>query len=771
MTGTGLRRVGVCLAGAVVLALSVVATPGRGTATGAAVPEAGSASVFPMPGEVSVQPEASQDSAKPEPGDGDVSPDVGGVTDSPEEVGFRVSVKRAFGWPGDTVVVTFDDFAKGDGRYLAGCRVRFADDEDRFWECPASAEPGMIVPFVSATVPPGARTEPTVLHWRLDYRVISDVIEQEAVPDTSLTGQIPFSILRVDVAALPRTVAPGGTVTVGFTSRSAGLTVTDCTVRLGRRTVRCDGTSAAVTVPATAVQGRDLTLEWRYTAREPDGTITRRPPDTPGRLTVHVGLLDPEFSVTPSSTRAGPGEPFVTRFTSRTRGVTVDTCRVVVAGRDAACSPGGVAVVLIPPTVRDGSVLTAAWELSYTSSRAGEEPGIRRGTFPIRIVIAPPVVAVVVQPASAAPGEPVVVTLASLRPDVRIVGCQVAFAGDQGAVCPDSPTRWVARTRVPGGTAPGATLLRWAVSTTVGDGRPGVADGVIAFPVLGPVVIPSRPPVRPSTPPPPTDEPTDSSTDRPTGSSTDRPTGSSTDEPTDEPTDSSTDGQADGSTGGSTGGQSGGSTTTAGTTQTTKTTENPPLFDAHVDPESVVAGKQASVTLAAIDQNVEITGCRARFTVEGAETACSRTPGGNWTAVATVPEKAAPGIGTLHWAVDYTLSGNTTQSADGLVTLGVLAPQPDSPSWLAALLRIGLAGVLLGGLVALKAGASRVRTKWRQAHPTQDPAPEGHVGAVLCAYPEKTNVTVSDPHAAPRQLIRIRVDRGRPTVRLREEFR
>ena len=149
-----------------------------------------------------------------------------------------------------------------------------------------------------------------------------------------------------------------------------------------------------------------------------------------------------------------------------------------------------------------------------------------------------------------------------------------------------------------------------------------------------------------------------------------------------------------------------------------------------------------------------------------------------WVADVLVPEKAPPGTGTVLWKVAYTRPGETVPgTADGLVTVGVLPlAVPPSPGFWMKL--SGITGrVLLGtlavvALIGYRRIGRRFRDWWqRRRPPAQDDSElPTSVRVVPARFAGRFDVTVSDPEARPRRLIRLSLNRGRLDVRIHGEL-
>jgi len=620
----------------------------------------------------------------------------------------------------------------------------------------------------------------------------------------------PFTGPGVAVTAVPEPVERGKPVTVTLTGVPSGLTIITCQVVLGLAVAACAGGPAGqrevlVTVPADTPEGSELPLSWTFTYTYGYG---KEPTEKGhGSTVVRVALPSPEFSVLPATDAALPGLPFVVTFASSTPGVTVTGCGLTYRSREP-CSRSGVAVVMIPPDTPPNSSITFSWDLSYTSTRPGEQPGARADRLTVRVVAEQPRFIAGVQPARGLPGQEVTLTLEPAVPGVSIVGCLAFFPNGDEGTCQRS-RRWFARTRIPSDAPPGATLLRWGVGAITADGRPYVGNGVLPFEVLPAVLTPSSPSPSPS----PSVSPSPVLSPAPSASAGGEPTAAFvavTDPESAEPghrvtvtVEALTSGTAVTGCRAAFAGQAGTRcarsagrwtatvTVPAGArpgdlpltwSVTSRSSSGaagrdggvityrvlgrgapaPPQFTVEVRPGSVAPGGHVAVIHRPDDAGVTITGCSAGYSPGGASATCRNT-GQGWAADVVVPQNAPPGTGTVLWQVAYARPAGAG-SADGLTGLGVqpVAQGPeDWPSKLWGIAWRGAAGALvLAALIGSRTVARRLRGRSR--------LPAG-VTVVAVRPAGLMNVVLHDPQAGPRRRIRLAVRRGRPRIDLYEE--
>jgi hypothetical protein len=603
-------------------------------------------------------------------------------------------------------------------------------------------------------------------------------------------GVLPFRVLdpAFDVSVEPAQAHPDDHVTAHFRSRDDQVQILACAASIGPNRGSCDFTddrwTARVRVPAG---GDELTWTVTY------GVGTEDEGSADGTLPFRVvPLPPPEFSVTAEQETAAPGDPVTVHFVASTAGITIEDCAASF-GMPVSCDDSGTAVLRVPSTATPGSTISLGWELSYTSTRTGEEPG--RRSSKIAFLVAPIVVpefAVTVQPRAAAPGRPVTVVFTSLTKGVDITGCLAAFAHDAGAECRRSRDRWVARTTVPRDARPGSSLLRWGIASRDGSGKAGADNGVIEYEIL------RRPTPEPAVPTASADRPLSSAAP----SSAAPSAGPSSAGPSVGPSSAGpssgllsavplpvplSDGPSSGpsSAGPSSAGPSAGPTGSPGS-PSPGVTRPPPVdedelvaaFSVLPAPAAARAGEHVTVSQASLVDGVTISGCSAGFTPAGM-TPCRQTPQG-WAAEVLVPKDIPVGRGTVQWNLVYQRTGSPgSGSTDGLLTFTVLGAEPTAAGWGAKLL--GTGGKVLLGTLALAAlvGSRGVRRRlggWRDRlrpngttapdEPSEPPGPR----VVPMLHAERMAVHVTDAAAPPEHLIRITTRAPLPDPVVREEM-
>ncbi|WP_250008893.1 hypothetical protein [Actinoplanes sp. M2I2] len=739
---------------------------------------------------------------------------------------FEPYLTETEGWPGDPVVVNLE----GLPQPMTLCRVHWEGKEDEATSCEGRT--------ATIAVPDDAPPGPATLSWQVEHRpgVILNLETPEPQPDAGqdpdvvrTSGKLDYTVRGVDATADRDEATPGASVDVTFRP-VGGVRITDCGVS-EPSPMRCPpksrSRSVRIAVPSDATPGGDLTVRWQ--ARS---VLDGETHPSGGSITVRIVALPPiEFDVRGQADVLGPGQPFVATFVSLTPGVTVTGCGLTLGDR-AGCGASDVAVVRVPPGTPSGRTLVIPWDLTYTSKRPGEEPGTAKGELTLRVLAEPSEMEVSVQPASAHPGQEVMLTFVSLRPRVAISGCLVFFPRDAGAFCRQSSKRWFARTRVPADAVPGASLLRWGVESISVDGQVVVDKGTFAFtvrahppeptsggptPEPSPTVVPD--PVHPSRDRP---EPTVIPPTVPPAPTPDRrqPTFAAGSDP-----ESSAPGQAvtvslaaltDGTTiTGCTAGfrdakvsacrATGAATRSArllvpasaepgdrpldwkvtwrDTTGRTgeeggtiayrvSDPDRPatPAFRVQVTPPKAKPGDRVTVLHSALDDGVTITGCHAEFGAGGGAPAdCRNTPQG-WTADVTVPENAPGGTGAVLWDVAYDRAGPAT--ADGFTRLEVL-PVADPGFWSRAAGfggRIALGFAALAGFVAYRGLAGRLRERFKQGRARTGPAelPEG-VRVVATTDAGVFHTELTAPARESRPAIRLVPAPGPRRITLREE--
>ncbi|BCY13418.1 hypothetical protein [Actinoplanes sp. L3-i22] len=543
-------------------------------------------------------------------------------------------------------------------------------------------------------------------------------------------GVFTFEALRPAFSTVvePAAANPGEPVDVRFTSGTAGVSITGCDVH----GVECDkdsrGWFARVPAPDTT-----SALPWKVAYTGGPGTD-----DTaPGRVEITVEPWPaPEFQVgIAGSDRVGPGTPVTVRFESLTPGVTVKTCSVTYRGERIDCTGTDLATVTVPGDAEAGPA-TLPWELTFASSRRGEQGDHRQGSVDFTVVVEDPRFSVTVQPASARPGDTVTLTFTSLVQGVEIADCIAFFPHAAGDTCGHPSRRHVVRTRVP--DLPfGATLLRWGVESTGPGGRKGVDDDVIPY-----LILPPLPKTGPTTTPP---------TKKTTPST----------EATTPPTIDS-----------------------AGAVDTTDRTTSAsaqvaPAFEVVAEPAAATGGREVTVSHRPADTGVAITGCWVGFT-EKTLTTCQQSANG-WTAQVEVPPAMPVGPSPLRWTIAYARSGSPGGTAQGLSSFRVLPPDKADHHWWdtawGLLWRTALGAAVLAGLIAFRAVRKPVLDRFRPRPATgtsgdrrpRDEAPsEEAVFVVPVPAVEEMSVRVDRPDAPPAHDIRLEIRRPRLTPHVPE---
>jgi hypothetical protein len=509
------------------------------------------------------------------------------------------------GRPGDPVVVLFKPEADGG----KGCRAGFAEPLTR---CVAE-RPGKNPHWIVKLTVPFVKPQQIPLYWDAEERLDPDK-GQEPVPSPSPSParQTWFTVLEPDfrVTADRTGGFQDAPVVVSFASPTKGVAITRCRVRLGANQRDCSpqGVTAKVAVPGTG-DGQLHADLWYSVGRDNDIEAHR---DI--RFVIRPPPSEPDFSVVADPPSAGPGDLVTVSFTSRTKGVTVATCSARF-GNTVACVDGTSVVLRVPTAARPTTTITLAWNLTYRSTRPGEQVRPRSGEIPFLVgAVSRPRFVATVEPREAHAGDRVTVTLTSLNNDFTILGCLVAFPSAVGDVCRRSPRRWFAETRVPRDARPGMTILRWGVASRSTDGQAGADNDSVEYRVL-----PQPPPTKRATPP--------------------------------------------------------ATTTTATpirTGQVTGPVEAVPRFVAMTDPESAAPGESVTVTVTPSNPATEIRSCSVTFA--GATGRPCRPGAGGWAATVKVPAGAEPGVLALDWDV-ISSAGNGGGTIDYRV-LGKDEPPP-----------------------------------------------------------------------------------------------
>jgi hypothetical protein len=149
-----------------------------------------------------------------------------------------------------------------------------------------------------------------------------------------------------------------------------------------------------------------------------------------------------------------------------------------VASRSKDGRPGAdndsVEYRILPPPAEQATTTTAPATADQPKSRpAGGAPRFTAMT----------------EPESAAPGEPVTVTVAPVDPADRIASCSVTFAESTGTSCRRTAGGWVATVAVPAGAEAGVRPLDWDVTSRAGSGSGTIGYRVLAAGEPGPVAF------------------------------------------------------------------------------------------------------------------------------------------------------------------------------------------------------------------------------------------------------------------------------------------
>jgi len=680
--------------------------------------------------------------------------------------------------------------------------------------------------IAEVTVPKEAPPGVVTLKWEV-YELSGPTIDRRTAeppptetpgPGTVLAdGSVEFTVRGVHASADHTEVAAGHTVGVTFRAVGADVTIGACGVDKPMAAACPEGSLPAkevrVRVPPEAAPGDLVRLHWNADSgpddvRHPDeGEIEIRIPQPPP---------NPEFDVRGQADELGPGQEYVATFRSLTPGVTIAGCGITLGAREA-CGAAGIAVVRVPSDTPSGTTLSIPWDLKYASRRPGEQHDTTTGTLVLRVRAEASEMKVTVQPATAHPGQEVVLTFVSLRLRTPIEGCVAFFPGQiPGAFCQQSTKRWYARLRVPADARPGPSLLRWGVESRTSRGDRVVDTGSFVFAVKArPPTEPPEDPDEPSRREPETD-PTNRGTQSTTGSGSETPTFTAMSDPeTAAPGERvtvsltpvtpdvtvtgcaarfrGTSGPTCRLTGDRTGiavltvpkttragdqpldwdvtwrdatGRSGRYASTIAYRVSDPDTPAEPQFLADVAPPRAKAGEDVTVAPTAVDDDVTITGCRAEFGAGGGGAAeCRETPQG-WMAVVTVPQNAPGGTGSVLWNVAY--EGAAPGTADGFSRLEVL-PVADPGFWSKVAGfggRIALGLTALAGFVAYRSFAGRIRERFK---PGRDELPAG-ARVVVAAGSEAFRTDLSAPAREPRPAIRLVPAPGIPRLTLHEEL-
>ena len=437
--------------------------------------------------------------------------------------------------PGTSITV---DFVAPTGvPDITECGVTFVDRAAR---CSGDPEPRKSVRIrVPADL---VETEPILLAWHVAY----------AGPDREQTGTrdgtIPITVSvpppEFDVRPASLTAQPGVPFTVTFTSLTRGIDLTGCGIAVELRAECSPSGIAALIVPPDTPPGTTLRLSWdlSYVSSRPG-----EPPGTrKGRLSIPVEVTAPDFAVTVQPASAAPGQEITLSFRSLVEGVQIVDCiaffpnatagycqrtperwvartsvpkdarpgalllRWGVASRTAAGAPGEANDVIAYPVVSPPTTTSAAptttppptttpattppttiTPTTTTPTTAVPSPTPTGGTQTGPPDTSPPTFVAMTDPESAAPGDRVTVTVATVDPAAQVTGCTVAFDGHGGSACREVGDRWSASVRVPDTAEPDTDVsLSWSATSRTVAGKTGVGSGTISYRVLEPGVPP-----------------------------------------------------------------------------------------------------------------------------------------------------------------------------------------------------------------------------------------------------------------------------------------
>ncbi|MEV6846576.1 hypothetical protein [Actinoplanes sp. NPDC051411] len=431
-------------------------------------------------------------------------PDTGAFTFEVVEPAFSAVAEPAAAHPGQPVDVRFT--GEPAGLTITGCSVQGVkcgeDGGGWFARIPAPDTTSVVPWNVAYTGGPGTDD------------IAPGEVEIKVEP-------WPAPEFQVGIAGSAR-VAPGTPVTVQFASLTTGVDVKTCSVTYRRERTDCTGTDlATVTIPGDAGTG-PVELPWELTfesSRRGEKSDRRT-----GSVGVTVVVEEPDFSVTVQPPSARPGDTVTLTFTSLIPGVEIVDClaffphaigntcrrspqRRVVRTRVPTDQPPGATLLrwgvestdaagrrgvdndvipylILPPLLRPPLPQTGA-STRATTPTSGGGPGT--GTKQVATMPGPaPEFVAETRPETAAPGARVTVVVSPLDPDVRMLGCAVAFSGGGDHACRHSGDRWSAQTTVPAGAPAGETLpLAWRVSFVDPAGSRAEADGTTDYPVHG----------------------------------------------------------------------------------------------------------------------------------------------------------------------------------------------------------------------------------------------------------------------------------------------
>jgi hypothetical protein len=418
---------------------------------------------------------------------------------------------------------------------IKGCRVVFGR---QVYEC-QEARDGW-----SARLP--APDVASFVRWMVDYTG-GPGTDDTAVGSTEVrVVPWPAPEFRVAVAGSD-TVAPGAPVTVQFESLTAGVRIKDCGTTYRQRRIGCGQSHlTVVSIPGDAEAGTvelpwDLTYESSRRGEKGDRKS--------GLLKITVVVEEPDFTVTVQPPAARPRETVTLAFTSLVPGVDIvgciaffphapgNTCQrsperwfvrtkvpadtqpgatllrwgvasVSTAGRAGADDDVIPYTVLPPLVVNDptkgiqsggttGSTNGTSTASSTgptkdtTSSDTTSRESTTQATTTTTTLGPTPEFVAETKPESARPRARVVVTVSPLDPDVRILGCAIAFATAGDRACRRSGGRWSAGVTVPADATAGETLpLAWRVVFQDAAGRRGTDNGTIDYLVQADVPYP-----------------------------------------------------------------------------------------------------------------------------------------------------------------------------------------------------------------------------------------------------------------------------------------
>lgn len=400
-------------------------------------------------------------------------------------------------------LITVDFTALTGVPTITDCSVTFAD---RTTECPSAREPHK---SVRIRVPTDlVEAEPVPLSWHFTYVGWKDQETGDGYGTIPITVSIPPP--KFDVRPESQTAQPGVPFTVTFTSLTRGIDITGCGIALKLRAECSRSGIAVLIVPPDTPPRTTLPISWdlAYVSSRPG-----EPPGTrKGTLTIPVEVTEPSFAVTVQPASAAPGEEITLSYQSLVDGVHIVDCIAffpnAAAGYCQRTPEQWVTRTTVPKDAQPGALLLR-WGVE--SRTAGGAPGevndviaypvvARSTTPPTKPSSSPagqmgtgppdhlqPTFVAMTDPASAAPGKRVTVTISPVDPTAHVTGCVVAFGSHGGTACREAGGRWSASIRVPDSAEPDTdVLLSWSATSRTASGKTGAGSGTVSYRVLEP---------------------------------------------------------------------------------------------------------------------------------------------------------------------------------------------------------------------------------------------------------------------------------------------